>query len=137
MKRILRFIGLIAAMAVIVTALPISVNALKLQDYDYKFPNGAFTRDVENGSEPDAAGYFDSTVKYGGNYSLKLVSESGPNSNKEFRVYIDLAKMEKDKDYRISFMLKGTNVNAFSLTITNQSNWWQLGSLFGKNFDYF
>ena len=40
MKRILRFIGLIAAMAVIVTALPISVNALKLQDYDYKFPNG-------------------------------------------------------------------------------------------------
>ena len=55
MKRILRFIGLIAAMAVIVTAFPISVNALKLQDYDYKFPNGAFTRDVENGSEPDAA----------------------------------------------------------------------------------
>lgn len=136
MKRIFRFISLIAAMAVVITALPISVNALKLQDYDYKFPNGAFTRDVENGSEPDAAGYFDSTVKYGGNYSLKLVSESGPNSNKEFRVYIDLAKMEKDKNYRVSFMLKGANVNALSLTITNQSKWWQLGSLFGKNFDW-
>lgn len=136
MKRIFRFIGLIAAMAVIVTALPISVNALKLQDYDYKFPNGRFGRDVENGAEPAAAGYFDSTVKYSGNYSLKLVSEAGPNSNKEFRTNIGLAKMEKNKDYRISFMLRGENVNAFTLTITNQSNWWQLGSLFGKNFDW-
>lgn len=136
MKRIFRFIGLIAAMAVIVTALPISVNALKLQDYDYKFPNGRFGRDVENGAEPAAAGYFDSTVKYSGNYSLKLVSEAGPNSNKEFRTNIGLAKMEKDKDYRISFMLRGENVNAFTLTITNQSNWWQLGNLFGKNFDW-
>ena len=112
MKRILRFIGLIAAMAVIVTAFPISVNALKLQDYDYKFPNGRFGRDVENGAEPAAAGYFDSTVKYSGNYSLKLVSEAGPNSNKEFRTIIGLAKMEKNKDYRISFMLRGENVNA-------------------------
>ena len=136
MKRFIRLISFIAALCMTTALLPVSVSALKLQDYDYKFPNGRFGRDVENGSEPDAAAYFDSTVKYSGNYSLKLVSEAGPNSNKEFRTIVGLAKMEKDKEYKISFMLKGANVNALSFTITNQSNWWQIGSLFGKNFDW-
>lgn len=136
MKRFIRLISFIAALCMATSLFPVSVSALKLQMYDYKFPNGEFTRDVENGAEPTAAGYFDSTVRYSGNYSLKLVSEPGPNSKKEFRVYVGLAKLEKNKNYKISFMLRGANMNALSLTVTNQSNWWQLGNVFGKNFDW-
>ena len=87
MKRIFRFIGLIAAMAVIVTALPISVNALKLQDYDYKFSGGNFSRDTETGVDPEAAAYFDSTIKYSGDYSLKMTHGS---NNVEYRASIEM-----------------------------------------------
>lgn len=133
MKRIFRFIGLIAAMAVIVTALPISVNALKLQDYDYKFSGGNFSRDTETGVDPEAAAYFDSTIKYSGDYSLKMTHGS---NNVEYRVSIEMERMKPDTDYKISFMLKGENVNSLMLTVTNQSNWWRLDNLFGKNFEW-
>lgn len=133
MKRIFRFIGLIAAMAVIVTALPISVNALKLQEYDYKFSGGNFSRDTETGVDPEAAAYFDSTIKYSGDYSLKMTHGS---NNVEYRASIEMERMKPDTDYKISFMLKGANVNSLMLTVTNQSNWWRLDNLFGKNFEW-
>ena len=84
MKKISRILSVITAFVLIVSFCQIPVSALKLTQVGYKFPGAAeITRDTEGGTEPEADAYFDTTVKYSGDYALKIKSEKGPYSNKE------------------------------------------------------
>lgn len=135
MKKLLRLFSFVTALVMLLSIYQMPVSALKLTQVDYSLPGTYISIDTESGS-PDAQAYLDATVKYSGDYSLKMVSKPSQNSNKEFRVSLNMTKLEKNSDYKITFMMKAQNAKGCQLTITGQSNWWQLTRVMGSNFDW-
>lgn len=134
MKNLGRLVSFLISLMMVIGMFQMPASALNLKQVDYTLEGTYITRDTESG-EPDAQAYLDSTVKYSGNYSLKIQSRPSANSNKEFRVGITASKLKKG-DYKLSFMMKADRAKGFQLTMTGQSKWWQLTNVLGSNFDW-
>lgn len=135
MKRVLRLISFITAIVLMMSVFPVSVNALKLSTMSYRMNGVTFSVDTEGGRSPVTSAYLDTTVKYSGDNSIKIVYESD-DLNMEYRTILPMKGLEKGKTYRLRFMMKAENLTVLNATMEYHDQWYILSKVLNGTFDW-
>lgn len=136
MKKIKKLVSAISIIAVFAAAFPMVGFANTWDLVTCGVPD--MTVKMEHDSEgngPDAYFALDSTEKYSGNYSAKIVYDSAPADGMQFRI-AKLAPATIGKRYRCGFMAKANNASDIKICINSVGNWMNLTKNYGTTFDW-